>query len=101
MRWRLRISRDACRGDVFLDVFMESSSEQRGEFARGNDPRGFVAAEGQQATLVAGHEITCISHQWVRSVVIAWAPRRKADSVKNGTRQVVCRRDWTTTSSCG
>jgi hypothetical protein len=46
-------------------------------------------------------ELACISHQWVRSVVIAWAPRRKADSVKNGTRQVVCRRDWTTTSSCG
>ena len=33
------------------------SIEQRGEFARGNDPRAFVAAEGQEAALFARHKV--------------------------------------------
>jgi hypothetical protein len=33
------------------------SCEQRGEIFRGDDPRGFVAAEGQEAALVARHEV--------------------------------------------
>ena len=33
------------------------SYKQRGEFARGNDPRGFMAVEGQQPALVARDEV--------------------------------------------
>ena len=33
------------------------SSEQRGEFRCGDDPRGFVTVESEQPALFAGHQI--------------------------------------------
>ena len=40
-----------------LHLFGKGSYNQPGEFLRGNDPRGFVTAEGQEAALVARHEV--------------------------------------------
>ncbi len=45
------------RGVVLIPLTVLGSSEQPGEFARGNDPRGFVSAKDQQAALVAGYEV--------------------------------------------
>ena len=36
---------------------MDAPYKQRGEFPRGNDPRGFVTVEGHESALVARHEI--------------------------------------------
>jgi hypothetical protein len=48
----------AAKAGLFLcgASWVSASVEQRGEFPRGNDPRGFVAAEREQF-LAAGHQI--------------------------------------------
>ncbi len=41
---------------------MSLSREQRGEFPRGYDPRGFMTAEGKQAAFIAGYKIIGIAN---------------------------------------